>query len=262
MIIQADARAIPLPDRSVRLVVTSPPYLALRDYGHPAEIGQEGSPVAYVAEIMKVMDELARVLTADGSVFMVIGDKYARRGGVDRKERGSVAGDPGGRSHTRLPQKGLPGVPDGSLAGLPFRVALAAIDRGWVWRQEIIWHKPNPLPESVKNRGQRSHETILHLTRKASGYYSSPLGSVLGHDVWELPVGIYRDRAGRRHPAVFPEALVGRCVQGFSEPGDLVLDPFAGSGTTPAVATRMGRRGIGVEISPQWAAVARDRLAF
>lgn len=259
MIVISDARHLPLADASVNLVVTSPPYLALRDYGHPAEIGQEGSPARYVEAIMEVMDEMARVLTPDGSVFMVIGDKYARRGGVDRKVRGSVAGDPGGRAHARLPQKGLPGVPDGSLAGLPFRVALAAMDRGWIWRQEIVWHKPNPLPESVKNRGQRSHETILHLTRRASGYFTTS-SQVSGHDVWEYPVGSYRDPRGRRCPAVFPEALVARCIGGFSMPGGVVLDPFAGSGTTPVVAERMGRRGIGVELNPTWADVAQRRV--
>jgi DNA modification methylase len=260
MIFDGDARSLwMLNDRSVRLVVTSPPYLALRDYGHPGEIGQESSPVEYVAELMKVLDECARVLTPDGSLFMVIGDKYARTGGVDRKVRGVAAGDPGGRSHVRLPQKGLPGVPNGSLAGLPFRVALAAIDAGWIWRQEIVWHKPNPLPESVTNRCTRSHETILHLTRKASGYYSAAAERV--HDVWDIPVGTYRDAQGRRHPAVFPETLVERIVRGWSEAGDTVLDPFAGSGTTVVVANRLGRKGLGVELNPEWASVARDRLA-
>jgi DNA modification methylase len=257
VIITADARAMPLESRSVHLIVTSPPYLALRDYGLPGEIGQESSPTAYVAELMTVLDECARVLTPDGSAFLVIGDKYARRGGVDRKERGSAAGDPGGRSHARLPQRGLPGVPDGSLAGLPFRVALAAIDRGWIWRQEIVWHKPNPLPESVRNRCQRSHETILHLTRKSSGYLTTEAS---GHDVWEYPVGQYRDAQGRRHPAVFPERLVERIMRGWSNLGDTVLDPFAGSGTTVVVAERLGRLGIGVELNPDWAAVAQDRL--
>lgn len=261
MIINGNATQLPISSGTVRLVVTSPPYLALRDYGTPGEIGQESSPGAYVAAMMDVMSELRRVLTPDGSVFMVIGDKYARRGGVDRKERGTGS-DPGGRSHTRLPQKGLPGVPDGSLAGMPWRVALAAVDAGWVWRQEIVWHKTNPLPESVRNRCSRAHETILHFTKQAK-HYSAPemTGKDYGHDVWDIAVGSYRDPAGVRHPAVFPESLVERCIKGWSAPGDLVLDPFAGSGTTVKVAQDLGRRCVGVELNPAYAEVARQRIS-
>jgi site-specific DNA-methyltransferase (cytosine-N4-specific) len=258
MIITGDARSLPITSRTVRLVVTSPPYLALRNYGTPGEIGRGDDPQKYVNEIMQVMDELERVLTPDGSVFMVIGDKYARRGGVDRKLRGEGE-DPGGRRHARLPQKGLQGVRDGSLAGLPFRVALAAIDRSWVWRQEIIWRKPNPLPESVKTRCVRAHETILHLSRTATPFSAGPDVST-GHDVWDIPVAGYRDPDGTRHPAVFPERLVERIIAGWSAPGDLVLDPFAGSGTTPAVARKMGRSAIGVELNPEFAEVARRRI--
>lgn len=261
MILNADAARIPLTSGSVRLVVTSPPYLGLRDYGTPGEIGQEGTPGAYVAAMMRVMTELRRVLTSDGSVFMVIGDKYARRGGVDRKERGG-AGDVGGRVHTRLPQKGIPGVPDGSLAGMPWRVALAAVDAGWCWRQEIVWHKTNPLPESVRNRSVRSHETILHFTKQAKHYSNPEMGArEYGHDVWDIPVASYRDPQGIRHPAVFPEALVVRCVTGWSAPGDVVLDPFVGSGTTVKAARNLGRRGIGIELKPDYARVARDRIS-
>lgn len=258
-IITGDARHMPLDGNSIDLIVTSPPYLALRDYGLPGEIGQESSPAEYVAELMTVLDECARILKRSGSLFMVIGDKYARTGGVDRKVRGEGS-DPGGRRHARLPQKGLPGVPDGSLAGLPWRVALAALDRGWIWRQEITWHKPNPLPESVRNRCTRSHETILHLTRHASKYVTSRLPEER-HDVWTIPVGAYRDPQGRRHPAVFPEALARRVIEAWSESGAVVLDPFAGSGTTVVAADRCGRRGVGVELNPEWAAVARDRVA-
>lgn len=260
-IITCDARAIPIPGGSVRLIVTSPPYLGLRDYGHTNEIGQEGSPAEYVAALMEVFHECRRVLTADGSLFVVIGDKYARTGGIDRKERGNSGGDPGGRRHSRLPQKGITGVPNGSLAGLPWRVALAAIDHGWVWRQEIVWRKTNPLPESVRNRCVRAHETILHFTRSSNRYYTTEVdrGGELGHDVWDIAVGTYRDSRGRRHPAVFPEKLVERIIMGWSEPRDTVLDPFTGSGTTPAVAARLGRKGIGVDLNEFWSQVAADR---
>lgn len=259
-IITGDARSMPIFQNSVHLVVTSPPYLALRDYGHPNEIGQEDSPEKYVTALMEVLDECKRVLASDGSLFIVIGDKYARTGGIDRKERGN-RNDPGGRRHARLPQKGIPGVPNGSLVGLPWRVALAAIDQGWVWRQEIVWRKTNPLPESVRNRCVRAHETILHFTGSSGSYYTAEVnrGGGLGHDVWDIAVGTYRDRYGRRHPAVFPEKLVERIIAGWSRPGDVVLDPFAGSGTTPAVAASMGRNGIGIDINENWTAVATDR---
>lgn len=261
MIVNGSAAQLPIASGTVRLVVTSPPYLGLRDYGTPGEIGQERSPGAYVVAMMQVMSELRRVLTSDGSVFIVIGDKYARRGGVDRKERGG-AGDVGGRVHARLPQSGIPGVPDGSLAGMPWRVALAAVDAGWVWRQEIVWRKTNPLPESVRNRCWRAHETILHFTKQAK-HYSAPdmIGRDYGHDVWDVAVGSYRDPSGVRHPAVFPETRVRRCVQGWSAPGDFVLDPFAGSGTTVKVAQDLRRRGVGIELNLNYAKVAQQRCS-
>lgn len=255
MIHVGDARNAPLSAHSVNLVVTSPPYFGLRTYGGLGEIGGETTPAEYVTAILEVLDEMQRVLTDDGSVFLVIGDKYARTGGVDRKERGAGS-DPGGRAHSRPTQRGVPGVKDGSLVGLPFRVALAAVDAGWVWRQEIVWHKPNPLPESVRNRSVRSHETILHLAR-TNRPYAAPERE---HDVWDIAVQGYRDPDGVRHPAVFPEAVVRRIVGGYSRPGDRVLDPFVGSGTTLVVARDMGREAVGIELNPEYAEVARRRL--
>jgi DNA modification methylase len=243
---------------SVNLVVTSPPYFGLRDYGMPGEIGAERTPEEYVQCIMRVLRQIQGVLAPDGSVFMVIGDKYARTGGVDRKVRGTN-GDPGGRAHTRPVQRGVPGVKDGSLIGLPYRVALAAIEDGWVWRQDIIWHKPNPLPESVRNRAVRSHETILHLSRTNRPYVNSALPRE--HDVWDLPVQGYRDPLNVGHPAIYPEALVRKLIDGYCPPEGVVLDPFAGSGTTLAQAVRMGRRAWGIELNPDYADVARRRVA-
>lgn len=260
MIHIGDARNVPLPDRSVNLVVTSPPYFGLRTYGLLGEIGSETTPSEYVKAMVEVLDEMRRVLVPDGSVFLVIGDKYARTGGVDKKTRG-VGADPGGRAHGRPVQKGVPGVRDGSLVGLPFRVALAAIDAGWVWRQEIVWRKPNPLPESVRNRCQRAHETILHLSLTNRPYSrETQRGGELGHDVWYFAVAGYKDPQGRRHPAVFPEPLVERCITDYCPPRGNVLDPFAGSGTTLAVAQRLGRVPYGVELNPEYAAIAATRL--
>lgn len=260
MIHIGDARQIPLPNRSVNLVITSPPYFGLRTYGLLGEIGSEATPAEYVKAMVAVLDELRRVITLDGSVFLVIGDKYARTGGVDKKVRGEGS-DPGGRAHSRPVQRGIPGIKDGSLVGLPFRVALAAIDAGWVWRQEIVWRKPNPLPESVRSRCQRAHETILHLSLTNRPYArETQRGGELGHDVWDFAVAGYKDPAGRKHPAVFPEPLVERIIADYCPTDGMVLDPFAGSGTTLAVANRMGRRWYGIELNSNYAAIAALRV--
>lgn len=257
-VIRGDARALPLADNTIDLVVTSPPYFGLRDYGSDAEIGGEDTLKAYLGAMRDVLAELARVLTPTGSAFLVIGDKYARTGGVDRKPRGGP-GDPGGRAHQRRPQRGIDGVPDKSLAGIPYRVALDAIEDGWLWRQDIVWAKPNPLPESVRDRSRRAHETILHLTRRPRYYANETARDTL--DVWTMAVAGYRDPKGRRHPAVFPQPLAARIIAAYCPEGGTVLDPFLGSGTTLAAALEEGRHGIGVELSPDYAEVALDRLA-
>lgn len=256
-VVQGDARHLPVPSGSVDLIVTSPPYFGLRDYGRPEEIGGETTLKEYLAAMRDCLDEMARVLKPTGSAFIVVGDKYARRGGVDRKERG-INGDPGGRAHQRRPQKGIEGVRDKSLAGIPYRIALDAIDRGWLWRQDIVWAKPNPLPESVKDRSRRSHETILHL---ATGprYHAEPEAAAT-LDVWTHAVAGFRDPLGRRHPAVFPLPLIRQIVRSYSPLGGVVLDPFAGSGTTPVAAIAEGRIGIGVELSPDYVSIAQDRV--
>jgi DNA modification methylase len=137
-------------------------------------------------------------------------------------------------------------------------VALAAIEQGWVWRQEIVWAKPNPLPESVKSRSRRSHETILHLARTNRPYAAESAAETL--DVWSHAVQGYRDPQGRKHPAVFPESIARRIIQHYCPPGGLVLDPFAGTGTTLVAAKALGFDALGVELNPEYAAIARDRL--
>lgn len=256
-----DARHLDIPDRSARLVVTSPPYFGLRDYGEPGEIGSEQTPAGYVANVLEVLAEIGRILTPDGNAFLVIGDKIARNGGVDRKARGRTAGDPYGREYQRPAQYGVQGVPNGSLVGIPYRVALAAIDAGWVWRQDIVWEKPCPVPESVRRRCVRAHETVLHLSRTPKNYAAPQnRGGGLGPDVWSISGAAgYRDPGGFRHSAVYPEALVERIVSGWSAPGDLVVDPFVGSGTSAVVAERMGRTFYGVDLSPDSVACAVRR---
>ena len=260
LLVRGDARCLPLSDRSVDIVVTSPPYWGLRDYGTSGEIGTESTPEGYVKAVSEVLAELGRVLAPAGNVFLVIGDKYARTGGVDRKVRG-VGPDPGGRAHRRPAQRGVPGVADGSLLGLPYRIALAAIDDGWLWRQDVVWAKPNPLPESVRRRCVRAHETVLHLARTARHYVRpTDRGGELGHDVWSIAVHGHRDRDGVPTPAVYPEALVGRILGDWCPPGGMVLDPFIGSGTTAVVAARRGLPFLGVDLSGEMLTAARRRL--
>lgn len=241
------------------IVVTSPPYWSLRTYGAPNEIGNERTPGRYVLSLLFVLHDLKRVLKPGGSVFLVMGDKYVRTGGCDRKSRGMGA-DPGGRANTRPVQRGVDGISDGSLLGMPYRVALAAIDEGWIWRQDIVWHKPNPLPESVRRRCVRSHETVIHLTLTAQ-HYARPVarGGELGHDVWNHSVGSYRDPEGARCEAVYPPSLVGQILDGWCPPGGLVLDPFSGSGTTAAVARKSGYRVVAMDSDPVALGVTKRR---
>jgi DNA modification methylase len=200
------------------------------------------------------------VLHPGGNVFLVIGDKYARTGGVDRKVRG-LGDDPAGRSHARPPQRGVVGVPDGSLLGIPYRVALAAVEDGWLWRQDIVWAKPNPLPESVRRRCTRAHETVIHLAL-SSKHYAAPVekGGAFGQDVWSIGVRGYRDPEGVATPAVYPEALVQRVIDNWCPPSGFVCDPFVGSGTTGLVALRSGCTFFGVDLHAPTVDAARRRI--
>lgn len=253
-----DARYLPLPDESINLVVTSPPYFGLRDYGAgDTEIGGEPTVREYVSAISEVIAECRRVLTEDGSLFVVIGDKFVsdNRGSGKDAKRGSNKYAPAGACGF----VGREEAPKGSLLGLPFRVALAAVDLGMWWRQEIIWRKPNPIPDPTAfDRCFRTHETVLHLT-KSRRYFAATKGGH-GADVWDVAVQGYRDPDGRRHPAVYPEALVARIVEGWSPEDGIVLDPFSGSGTTVAVAARLGRTAIGVDANPDFVDIACTRM--
>ncbi len=254
-----DARHLPLPDECINLVVTSPPYFGLRDYeAGDVEIGGEQTVSTYVSTLCEVISECARVLTPDGSIFLNIGDKYvadSRGSGTDKK-RGSNKFAPAGAGGF----VGREAAPKGSLIGLPFRVALAALDLGLYWRQEIVWRKPNPLPDPVFDRCSRAHETVIHLTKSRRYFSASVPRGGHGHDVWDINVQGYRDPLGRRHPAVYPEALVERIVNGWAPVDGTVLDPFSGSGTTVAVATRLGRTAIGIDANPSFVALSQTRL--
>ncbi len=372
MLIRGDARALPLVDACVDCVVTSPPYWGLRDYGSPDQIGLEATPAAYVEHLVQVFAAVRRVLKDDGTVFLNLGDCYATGAGAVGDCPGG--GEQGARWKTRGPSR--PQVPDGKnpnagiptfqpnrmplpglkpkdLVGIPWRVAFALQADGWYLRSDIIWSKPNPMPESVTDRPTKAHEYLFLLTKSERYYYdasaiaepvseSMRLEMAQGYDglglkdyeaagvqnpssvkariianaqrkneqsgdrrkegfndrwdsaeerrrdlqqngkyadmersdmrfggapgapgaltrnrrtVWTIPTMPY---AGA-HFATMPEKLVEPCILAGCPLGGLVLDPFCGTFTVGAVAARLGRRAVGVDLSYQ--DLARERTA-
>jgi DNA modification methylase len=276
----------------VQCCVTSPPYFGLRDYGHPGQIGLEKTPAEYVAALVEVFDGVRELLADDGVLWLNLGDSYtgsANNGGEASKTmQGTQAAT--GKS---LPNKGGAGLKPKDLMGMPWRVAFALQAAGWYLRQDIIWHKPNPMPESVTDRCTKAHE-YLFLLAKSERYYCNmdaikeqavcetwpnlgriqeaaraviSGGPTMGakenaehrnrRSVWTVATQPY---AGA-HFAVFPAALIEPCILAGSRPGDLVLDPFMGSGTTAQVAQALGRQWIGCELNTEYAPLQQARTA-
>lgn len=308
-----------LPDASVHCCVTSPPYWGLRDYGHDGQIGLESTPEAYVARMVEVFREVRRVLRDDGTCWVNLGDSYAGGGGfapdapcnVARREMLAEGDCKQGafnlsqRQHTRNKSGGI--KPQGAikakdLVGIPWRVAFALQADGWWLRQDIIWHKPNPMPESVRDRCTKAHEYVFLLTKSERYYYdaeavSEAVSCVRGPGNKKPLKGVaedgdkHRTRAGlhlaaerwresgppesrnRRsvwtittkpysgaHFAVMPPDLVEPCIKAGCPEDGTVLDPFAGSGTTLAVAAELGRNAIGCELNPAYIELAERRI--
>lgn len=281
-----------LPAESVQCAVTSPPYWGLRDYGHSGQIGLEATPQEYVEQIVSVFREVRRVLRSDGTLWLNIGDCYASqpswgRGGGSTLE-GRKQGSEGGRSPSRA---NLPGIKTKELIGVPWRVAFALQEDGWWLRQEIIWHKPNPMPESVRDRCTKAHESVFLLAKSERYYFDADAikePAVAGHngslfdtgktreakpnnvqsgdradswtrnkrDVWTIASQPYKGA----HFAVMPPALAEPCVLAGSRPGDAVLDPFGGSGTVGLVAAKHGRHALLCEISDSYVELALSRM--
>lgn len=281
------------PDRCVQCCVTSPPYFGLRDYDNAAQIGQEGSMVDYIRRIVDVFSQVHRVLRDDGTLWLNLGDSYNAAG---RKGQGAREGYKQGINRASALGKDTMRPSDRNLKpkdlmGIPWRVALALQDFGWYLRQDIIWHKPNPMPESVKDRCVKSHE-YLFLLAKNERYYFNHLAlqepSIKGasgsrfdvgktgihqggrssranredegkrnkRDVWSIPTYGYKEA----HFATFPPRLVEPCILAGAPEGSVVLDPFAGSGTTGMVARQKGRAFVGIELNPEYAELARSRI--
>lgn len=265
------SRLAEIPDKSVQCVVTSPPYWGLRDYGNAGQIGLEQTPQEYVAEIVSVFREVWRVLSDDGVLWLNLGDSYFSKtkgtGGMNPETspknaiKGKVnfqAFDP-----VYLDAGDLP-IKQKDLVGIPWRVAFALQDDGWYLRQDIIWAKPNPMPESVRDRCTKSHEYIFMLTKQPRYYFDNEAikeitadkGRRNKRDVWTIPTKPFKGA----HFAVMPEAIVEPCVLASSRPGDTVLDPFTGSGTVAVVALRHGRNYVGTELNPEYADIAINRI--
>ncbi len=288
-----------LPSESVHVCVTSPPYYNLRNYDTPGQIGMEPTPEAYIERLTGVFREVRRVLRPDGTLWLNIGDSYATRSGAQppRNTRNSCG-------HT---EKSLPvGYKYKDLIGIPWMLAFALRADGWYLRQDIIWQKPNAMPESVRDRCTKSHEYIFLLSKSPRYYFdtaaiSEPIagrstrrylrnieareelprfgGKKYGErsaeesrtksgneyvptlrrnkrDVWSIATAGYKGA----HFAVFPEKLVEPCILAGSPQGGTVLDPFTGSGTTGAVAKRLGRDFIGVDCNQMYCNLAVERI--
>jgi site-specific DNA-methyltransferase (cytosine-N4-specific) len=244
-----------VPDGVFQTCVTSPPYWSLRDYDIPGQIGLEDSVSDYIEHLVKVFAEVRRTLRDDGTLWVNIGDSFTSGG---RTWRATDKKNPIRAMHVRPP------TPDGlkpkDLIGVPWKLAFALQQQGWYLRADIIWNKPNCQPESVKDRPTRSHEYVF-LFSKSEHYFYDPKGKRGPNDrnlrsVWDINTKAYPGA----HFATYPGTLVEPCLALSTRPGDLVLDPFIGSGTTGLVALKANRRFVGIELNPGYLKIAEERL--
>jgi len=295
LLARADARALPLRDGCVQCCVTSPPYWGLRDYGTPGQLGLETTPAEYVEHMVEVFREVRRVLRDDGVLWLNLGDCYATGAGrVGKCPGGGAQGEAWAKrgAMTQPNRMPLPGLKPKDLVGIPWRVAFALQADGWWLRSDIVWHKPNPMPESVTDRPTRSHEYLFLLTKAASYYYDAEAvkepardwgtrdrtnGSRTAEGVNYMPrhdggkhcglTNCNNAATGRNlrsvwtittkpyrgsHYAVMPEKLVEPCIKAGSRVGDVVLDPFCGTATVARVAIAHGRRAVCFDLSGEY----------
>lgn len=250
-----------LDSETVQCCVTSPPYWGLRDYDHPAQIGNESSPQQYVENLVTLFREVRRVLRDDGTVWLNIGDGYARNGGIGSHGPNAIVGNTKKliqRRNCKVPD--CWGLKDRDLMGLPWRVAFALQDDGWILRSRITWIKKTAMPESVKNRPTNATEDVFLLTKSPTYFYNpdgfrEPSGANL-RNYWIIGP----EPNGNGHPASYPRELARRCILLGSRAGDVVLDPFGGSGTTGIAANELGRRAILIELNPEYVKIGKNRV--
>lgn len=293
-----------LPSDSVDCCVTSPPYFNLRDYGVANQIGLEDTPEQYIQKLVNVFHEVKRVLTPAGTLWVNIGDSYAGSG------KGAAKYPDNAMKYKQCTNKGTVGCVSivkkiseykkKDLIGIPWMLAFALRNDGWYLRQDIIWAKPNPMPESVTDRCTKSHEYIFLLSKSPKYYFDAEAihektvtkGAIpkksphrYGGDKYTAhpdefyrtkSVNAYMDREYRNkrdvwiippqptkeaHFATFPERLVANCILAGCPINGVVLDPFMGSGTTAVVACKLGRGYVGFELNPNYVSIAQNRLA-
>jgi DNA modification methylase len=274
-ILVGDCRKIlaDLPAGSAQCCVTSPPYFGLRDYGMVEQAGLEATPAEYVAGMVGIFREVRRVLADDGTLWLNIGDSYhnyrSHLGGsvpTNSVHRG------GSRDQQKVEQfkranrgKRLPGLKDKDLIGIPWMLAFALRDDGWWLRSPIIWAKPNPMVERVRDRPTSAYEMVFLLAKAGSYFYdadaldeTAPDGTLRNaRNIWSIPT---QSAGGGIHFATMPPELAARCIRAGSRSGDTVLDPFGGCGTTGLTASRLGRCATVIELNPAFAALARNRI--
>ncbi len=252
-VFQGDAHSVllDLPSNHFNCVITSPPYYWLRDYGVEEQIGQETSVESYVSAIASVMDEVKRVLKDDGVLFLNLGDTYySGKGKSQGRDRKSSKRRFGLRAVDKSGGLGI-GLQPKTIIGIPWRVAIEMTMRGWVLRSPIIWHRKHCLPESVKDRPRRSYEYVFMLAKNRRYYFNrSMLEKEEEEDMWTIAArpkptnGIYT--------APFPDELVQRCLDIGCPADGVVLDPFAGGGTTLRVALQSGISATGIDLNPEF----------
>jgi site-specific DNA-methyltransferase (cytosine-N4-specific) len=262
-VLTGDSRTVlrSLDVESIQSCITSPPYWGLRDYDHPDQIGVEPSPEQYVQNLVELFREVRRVLRNDGTVWLNVGDGYARNGGHGNCGPNAKVGNTKKmiqKRNCKVPE--IWGLKDRDLMGLPWRVAFAMQADGWILRSRIVWIKKTAMPESVKNRPTNATEEVFLFAKQANYYYDCDgVRETTGANVrnyWLLGP----DTSGNGHPAAFPRELVRRCLLFGTRPGDTVLDPFGGSGTTGLVAKAEGRKAVLVELNPAYNELAEKRL--
>jgi DNA modification methylase len=301
-----------LASETVQTCVTSPPYWGLRDYGVDGQIGLESTPQEYVDKMVQVFREVRRVLKDDATLWLNLGDSYCAHPPGICKDTFATSGMAGNRtaeiarkSCQSRPPRTFDGLKPKDLVGIPWRVAFTLQADGWYLRSDIIWAKPNPMPESVTDRPTKAHEYIFLLSKSERYFYDAEAikepfaderlgnpgtyrrlsaserkacndrqdlgciakgggwnadGAVTARNkrtVWEVPTQPYPEA----HFATFPPKLIEPCILAGSRPGDTVLDPFAGSGTTLYVAKELNRQFIGIELNPAYIELANKRLA-
>lgn len=291
-----------LPAESVHCVVTSPPYWGLRDYGTDGQLGLEETPEQHVAKMVEVFSEVRRVLRTDGTLWLNYGDSYASSVQSNRNGRGKSglrggnvkANEPWNTGTAKTTARSLGQLKPKDLCGIPWRVAFALQADGWWLRQDIIWHKPNPMPESVTDRCTKAHEYIFLLTKAARYHYDHEAikepsaqpqraGKIERNFSTSDPSNTLRQDVGRAvlrtatcnkrsvwtistapypgaHFATFPPKLIEPCIMAGCPEGGTVLDPFLGSGTTGAVAQKNGCKFIGIELNEEYLQLAVKRF--